>query len=72
MMWTGEYSREWGRRFALFPASVENSTKVVWLQYYWKKYVEGDQLCTRCQLSQTSHVSGHWITSATDPTKSNS
>lgn len=67
MIWSGEYSREWVRHFALFPRHVEEGQKVVWLQHYWRKYIPGDRLCIRCQLSEPKFISAHWITSATEP-----
>jgi len=67
MMWAGEYSIEWQRHYALFPTSVESSRKVVWLQFYWRRYVPGPHLCVKCALAQSDLVTGHWITSADNP-----
>jgi hypothetical protein len=67
MIWAGEFSEEWQRHFALFPTTVENSRKVVWLQYYWKRYIPGPHLCNKCNLSASTLIIGHWATSATNP-----
>lgn len=67
MIWPGEYSREWQRHFALFPTSVEQGTKVVWLGFYWKRYVPGPLLCEKCQLAREKMVIGHWETTAYNP-----
>jgi len=71
MIWSSKYSKEWVRHFALLPTLVENQTKVVWLQFYWKKFlIEGGDPYHPLRING-KWVDAHWITSATDPTKSN-
>lgn len=40
MMWKSKYSLKWRRKFAFLPIHVDRKTEVVWLQYYWERYVK--------------------------------
>jgi hypothetical protein len=70
MMWSGEREQKWCRKFALIPTEVERGQKVVWLGYYWKRYIPGDLLCEKCQIEVSERVIGHWETSAINPIES--
>lgn len=55
MMWRNEYSREWRRRFALFPTSLFDG-RTVWLCRFMERYipVEPADKCPHC------HTVGRW------------
>lgn len=67
MMWVGEYSRDWVKHFAVFPTAVENGTRTVWLQNFWRRYVPGGTLCEKCQIALSDRVVGHWQTTSSRP-----
>lgn len=67
MIWLGKYAKQWRRHFALFPTSIESGTKVVWLRFYWSRYVDGPQLCDQCQLKRDSLILGYWETTSNNP-----
>lgn len=72
MILNSEFNTDWVRKFALFPVYTDDAFRRVWLQYYWKKYIKGSQICSRCKLTDDPFVSGHWVTSSTEPNRENS
>ena len=50
MITPNRYCPDWVKRFALFP--VQNGGYTIWLQFYWKRYVEvkSEDKCRHCNV----------------------
>lgn len=63
MKWNGEYNTKWVKKFALFPTSIEGGSKTVWLQSYYKRFVDAPQRkVKRGECYTCDHINGSWET----------